>query len=371
MGNHARIHAVACAIGLLVAAAGARAEPLDPTLSRFVLDPNCNSFVDPGTGLAVTGRYNPNFPAPGGDGQCAPDQTSFTRLINEWAFIVAPNAMHSARTTGYGGFHFSLQGGYTKIASDSRHWTLGAQGDRDPSTGQASFTAQPPALVQHYSIVARKSFGFGLETALNLGFVPNSSIITGGADLRMALLEGFRTGVMGIFPDIAGGGSVRTITGTTEFQLTVAAFDVQISKPLTLASSSVLTPWLGYQHLWIFGNSGLVDLTPATDPLGLCGFAGPDVPGTPGADQSNGQPQCTSGTSNDFNNNVVFDEVRLKRHRLLFGLNYRYEIVSVGAQFITDLMSPSEAQPSSSAEKTQLAGVAKQWTLVLELGAHF
>ncbi|HEX2882212.1 MAG TPA: hypothetical protein VHO25_21980 [Polyangiaceae bacterium] len=371
MGIHARIHGLTAALGLLAAVEVAHAEPLDPTLSRFVLDSNCNSFIDPASGLPVTGRYNPNYPAPGGNGECTPRQELFTRLINDWAFIVAPNAMHSARTTGYGGFHFSLQGAYTKIANEQQHWTLGAQGDRDPSTGQASTNARPPALVQHYSIVARKSFGFGFETALNLGFVPSSSIITGGADARIALLEGFRTGILGIFPDIAGGGSVRTITGTTEFQLTVAAMDFQISKPLTIASSSVLTPWLGYQYLWIFGNSGLVDLTPATDPLGLCGFTGPDVPGTPGADQFNGQPQCAGGTSNDFNNNVVFDEVRLRRHRLMFGANYRYEIVSVGAQFITDLLSPFDAQKSGSAEKAHLAGVPKQWTLVLELGAHF
>jgi hypothetical protein len=370
LGIHARIHAVASALGLLAVVVGAHAEPLDPTLSRFVLDPACNTFVDPATGLPVTGRYNPNYPLPGGDGQCAPDQTSFTRLIDEWAFIIAPNAMHSARTTGYGGFHFSFQGAYTKIDSGSRHWTLGAQGDRDPSTGGASTVAHPPALVQHYSIVARKSFGFGFETSLNLGFVPNSSIITGGADGRLSLLEGFRTGVLGVLPDVAGGASVRTLTGTTEFQLTVVGMDFQISKPLTIASSSVITPWIGYQYLWIFGNSGLVDLTPATDPLGLCGFVGPDVPGTPGADSFNGQPQCANGTSNDFNNNVVFDEVRLRRHRLLFGANYRYEIVSVGAQFITDLMSPSEAQVNNSA-KAALAGSAKQWTLVLELGAHF
>jgi hypothetical protein len=357
----------------VTAVAGAHAEPLDPTLSRFVVDPTCHNIADPANpGQLLTGHYNPDYPVPNGNGECAPYQALFTRLINDWAFIVAPNAMHSARTTGYGGFHFSLQGAFTKIANDADHWTLGAQGDRDPSNDKASVRARPPAMVQHYSIVARKSFGFGFETALNLGFVPSSSIITGGADARLAILEGFRTGVLGILPDIAGGGSVRTLTGTTEFQLTVAAMDFQISKPLTLGSSSVLTPWLGYQYLWIFGNSGLVDLTPATDPLGQCGYLGPDVPGTPGASDFNGQPQCSSnGISNDFNNNVVFDEVRLQRQRLMIGANYRYELVSVGAQFITDLMSPAEAQKKNSSEKADLAGVPKQWSVVLELGAHF
>jgi len=382
LGIHARILAVASAIGSLTAALGAEAEPLDPTLSRFVVNTDPVQDCQRPAG-GVYGQYNPSYLRPGGDptqalGVCIPDHDQFTRLISEWAFIVAPNAMHTARTTGYGGFHFSLQGAYTKIDNESQYWMKGAQGDRDPSTGGASDTAHPPPLVSHYSIVARKSFGFGVETALNLGFVPSSSLITGGADLRMSILEGFRTGILGVLPDVAAGGSVRTVTGTTEFQLTVAGVDVQLSKPLTIASSSVLTPWIGYQHLWIFGNSGLIDLTPATDPLGMCGFLGPDIPGTPegppapgAAGIDNGQPVCSDGGSPlDFNNNVVFDEVRLKRHRLMFGLNYRYELVSVGGQFITDLMAPSEAQTSTKA-KTALRGSPRQWTMVVELGVHF
>ncbi len=81
----------------------------------------------------------------------------------------------------------------------------------------------------------------------------------------MSLLEGFRSGIPAILPEIAVGGSVRTITGTQEFQLTVAGVDAQISKPLPIGGAVVLTPYVGYQWIRIFGDSGLIDMTPNTD----------------------------------------------------------------------------------------------------------
>ena len=43
----------------------------------------------------------------------------------------------------------------------------------------------------------------------------NSNIASAGADIRMALFEGFRAGIPGYFPDLAAGGGVRTITRTS------------------------------------------------------------------------------------------------------------------------------------------------------------
>jgi hypothetical protein len=304
--------------------------------------------------------------------------------------------MHSARTTGFSGFHFTLEGTYTKIDDGADYWKLGSQGTRDPSTGGASiYNGSPPGIIQQYSVRIRKSFGFGLEVATTVGYVPSSTIFTGGADARMSLLEGFRTGFAGILPDVAVGAGVRTITGTPEFQLTTLGLDVQISKPLALASQSVLTPWIGYQYLWIFGDSGLIDTTPATDPVGFCQSTGPNVPGNPdpnpGAVKAfTGQPVCAGGSPTDFNNNVVFSRARLERQRMMFGLNYRYEMVTFGGEFITDIVSPGDAQAGSSStdvpvvnpqtkaitlakqsDSQILNGVPRQWTLVLELGAMF
>ena len=347
---------------------------MDLAIERLVANPQ--QCVD------ALGHYTPTVGANGMPVACRPDNVAFKRLVNQLGFALAPTAMHSARTTGFGGFNLSLEATYTKISNDADYWKRGTEGPVDPSTNQASvINSSPQALLQQYSLKLRKGFGFGLEVTGVVGFMPKTSIINGGADVRMALLEGFRTGVLGIFPDVAVGGGVRTITGTPELQLTTVGLDAQISKPLTIADQSVLTPWIGYQYLWIFGDSGLVDLTPGTSAIGYCNYAGSNVPGNPDPSQTykdtsgvhniyTGQPVCKSGGSpSDFNNNTVFDPVRVHRQRLMFGLNYRYEMVMAGAQFITDLLSPSDA--NSGANKTDLEGEARQWTLVLELGAMF
>ncbi len=363
----------AFALGLFVfgGARTAQADPLDPALERLVKNPSCRT---------QSGQYVPG--SVGADGTatfCAADNAAFARLINQWGFALAPTAMHSARTTGYGGFDLSLEANYTTISSNKDYWKNGTQGPTDPNTGQPSIVnSSPPSLLQNYSLKIRKGFGFGLEVAGVVGFVPQSSIISGGADVRLSLLEGFRTGVGGVLPDVAVGAGVRTITGTSEFQLTTMGLDGQISKPFPIAGQSVLTPWVGYQYLFIWGDSGLVDFTPATDAIQSCNYGGSSVPGNPDPTRTNaagqhiydGGPVCRGGQGYDFNNNTVFDPVRLRRHRLMFGTNYRYEMVKVGFQFIMDLVPPENAQYLET-EKGYLKGEDKQYSFVLELGAAF
>ena len=343
---------------------------MDPALERLVTNESCRS---------ASGVWNDAEP-PAASEACRPDHVSFKKLMSQYAFAFAPTAMRSARTTGYGGFHLSLEADYTSISSDASYWKLGTRGAVDPSNNASStYNGSPQSLLQLYSLKFRKGFGFGLELTGLVGFMPKTSIISGGADVRMSLLEGFRTGIGGILPDVSVGAGVRTITGTPQFQLTVAGLDVQISKPLPIQDSQVLTPYLGYQYLWIFADSGLIDLTPGTDALRYCNYAGQDAPGNtdPSAQPgdafnlpNSGQPVCNGGSPLDFNNNTVFKAARLERHRLIFGLNYRYEMVMIGGQFAIDAVPPEDAQ-NDAADQQALAGEDRQFTLSFEVGAMF
>jgi hypothetical protein len=378
----ARLLALTAGAVAFAAAAAANADSMDPALERFVVsDPGLDSCADQ-FGAALGPR-------------CVRDNAAFKRLINQWGFAFAPTAMHSARTTGYGGFHLSIEGQYTSIDSGADYWKRGTQGPHDSSTQAASVTNNsPPSWLQVYSMKLRKSFGFGLELMGTVGFMPKTSLIVGGADVRMSLLEGFREGIPGYLPDVAMGGGVRTITGTPEFQLTVAALDAQISKPLPIADSSIITPWVGYQYAWIWGDSGIIDLTPATNPISSCNYAGPNVPGNPDPSKPpgtyDGQPVCLGGSTDDFNNNVVFNPVRIERQRILIGLGYRYEMVMLGGEFITDLIPPQDAQVGgnktevpaayaggvvseykSVSDRDLLKDSKAQYTLVFELGVMF
>ena len=366
-----RVRLAAFVAATLVAcvSAVANAEPMDPALERLTLPDNNYPGGDCHPGGQWAGDASGAVASPA----CKPDNGAFKRLISQYAFALAPMAMHSARTTGYGGFHLSLQADYTSISSDKAYWKNGTRGSVDPSNNaSATSNGSPASWLQLYSLKFRKSFGFGLELTGIVGFMPKTSIVSGGADLRMSLLEGFRTGVGGMLPDLAIGGGVRTITGTPQVQLTVAALDAQISKPLPIQDSMVLTPYLGYQYLWIFGDSGLIDLTPGTDALRYCNYAGQHVPRGTGTVEPphTGQPICNGGSPLDFNNNVVFKPARLERHRLIFGLTHRYEMVMVGTQFLIDAIPPADAQ-NDSQDAADLKDESRQYTLSFQLGAMF
>lgn len=356
------------ALSLVALQSEARAEPMDPALERLVLNPSCHQLAHPSGTPAQLGSWNPVGGA-GAESRCLPDNAAFKRLVNQLGFALAPTAMHPAATTGYGGFELSLEGSFTSLDSDADYWKMGTRGDIDPNSNAASIrNNSPDSLAQTYYLKARKGFPFGFELTGLVGYMANTSFMIIGADVRLALLEGFRTGAMGYVPDLAVGGGVRTITGTPQLQLTVASVDTQISKPIALADASVLTPYAGYQFVRIFGDSGLIDTTPNTDPLGLCGYQGTNNPSTVGAREPyDGQPVCNGGTAQDFNNTFVFEEARLSRHRIIAGIQYRYEMLNVGAQYLTDLMTPS----SANGDDEELEGVPRQYTVSVQLGLIF
>jgi hypothetical protein len=369
-------------IASLGVAPQAIADSMDPALARLVVDERCRTdgqakLYDPTSGFV----------------RCEPDHMAFGKLVAELGTALAPLASHPARTTGFGGYRFGVQGAYTTIDSDAPFWRKGTQGGVDQSTGLASTqNIDPDSLLQLYSITLAKGFPFGVELGGGFGYLVNTEIISGGGDVRVAIFEGFREHVPGFFPDIGVGGGVRTITGTSELKLTVASFDAQISKPIFIAGTVTLHPHVGYQWIHIFGDSGLIDLTPNTDALELCGYQGENNPAV-GSPPYDGQPICT-GSSADFNNNVVFDAVRLSRHRINFGSSLRYQMMQFGVHVVTDVVSPLEVNTQLEKIKTVIRDpetgermeinkladdprtpendeIGTQWTVAFEVGAVF
>lgn len=370
----------------------ARADSMDPALARLTLDDNCRAgSADGGTGQ----YYNPAS----GFTRCRLNHAAFAKMVAQLGTAIAPLPTYAARTTGFGGYRFGVLGQYTTIDSGASYWQEGTQGPKDESTGQDSIrNADPDGVLQNYQVFLAKGFPFGLELGAGFGYLVNTEIISGGGDVRISLFEGFRSSIPGYFPDVGVGGSVRTITGTSELKLTVASFDAQLSKPIPIAGTVVVQPHVGYQFLYIFGDSGLIDLTPNTDPTSLCGYQGDNNPATPDPDKGgvfDGQPVCTNSSA-DFNNNVVFDKVRLARHRISFGSQLRYQMVQFGFHVATDVVKPGDVNegdtvveeavdPDDPSGNTRFTlnklqddprtpdndEVKNQWTFAFEIGAVF
>jgi hypothetical protein len=382
----------------------ARADIMDPALNRLVLvdasTPDCRTG-GPGGGV----YYNPLS----GYRRCSPDNVPWANLVAQYGAALAPSAMRAARTTGYGGFELALEADFTAIDNGADYWRRGTEGPQDPTTKNFSIVGDPDGVLQVYNLRIAKGLPFGFELIGNVGYVARTSIVVGGADVRWSLFEGFRTGIPAIFPELTVGGSVRTMTGTQQMQLTVVGVDGTLSKPFAVGGSVVFTPYLGYQYLRIFGDSGLIDLTPNTDAIAFCNSQGQNTPATPdpsktytdGSTYHDGQPVCgnaggSPANSADFNNNVVFSAVRMNRHRLGGGFNLRFQMVQFGMHFISDVVDVKDANKDQVCNQADCSGssepgwgpiwlsdaqrkgrptvdafpeVNRQWTLSISLGA--
>jgi hypothetical protein len=380
MGSHARalsrLVAAVAILASLFCSIRAQAQGMDPTPERLVLQPagygpgTCQAFAA-NPSLAPKGVPLSNF-------ACRPDNVAFKNLVSELGFALAPSTMHGARTVGFGGFVISAEASYTHINSNGvtpsnaqtgyaggvPYWQLGTQGSTDANGNYSTVDNSPDSLIGFYQLMVRKGLPLGFELDGSLGYVQNTSLWTLGADIRWAILEGFRTGPLGYLPDVAVGGGVRTVTGSSKMYLTTVGIDAELSKPFTLADSGVLTPYVGYQHLIIYGNSAVLDATPNVNALQQCGYQG--------RDPSTGAPECSNKAPNgadnnaDFNNNITFDGVTLNRERIFIGVTYRYELLYVGAQALFDaveLFSPSSVESDLNA--------SVQWTTSLQAGVFF
>lgn len=358
-------------LGVLGSRTARASDDMQPTPERLVNQPaglpageTCQSIAGNPNGVLAAGLRPQNL-------TCRPNNPAFANLVSDLGFAIAPTAFYPARTTGVAGFQVSLEASFTRINADRsvasptgnlQYWHQGSRGPQDPNTRQNSVVnGAPDGILQVYALKARKGLPLGFEIAGSLGYVANTPLWVGGGDIRWSMLEGFRTGVMGVLPDISVGAGVRTLTGSSRFYLTTVGIDARISKPFALADTSQLIPSVGFQRLIIFGDSNVIDSTPGVDAVAQCGFSGLD-PGT-------GSPTCRNKLSDgtdantDFGNNFTFDKVRIHRNRGLFAINYRYELVWLGSQLAVDLSDPSSENPT-------IVG-SRQWTLSLEGGVHF
>lgn len=340
--------------------------PMDPALSRLVVDPSCQAA---------------------GGGPCVPDRASYAKLVSQLGFALAAPSVHSARTHGLASFDVAALASLTSIESSADYWRRGSRGGAGAGENGA-----PEPFLQLYALELRKGFGFGLEAAASLGALPHTSLVAWGADVRLALLEGLRESWFEHLPDASVGLALRRGTGLGELRLGTLAVDARLSHPFVSPGAFSVTPWIGYQWLRIAGDTELVDLTPGVPALAQCGYAGSNLPGgvvgpeaasarpVSGAPDGtyDGAPTC-SGSGADLGSSASFGEVTVHRHRIVLGASLRRELLTVGAQLVTDLPNPDAAQPDAAvarslrcdASGTRCGAAPRQWTWVVRLGASF
>jgi hypothetical protein len=283
--------------GLLVAiflaltwATAAVANPMDITLSRFVTNTNC------GEGTATSPYCGDVL-----------DTEAYRNIARELGFGMAPFILAPPETLGYSGFYTGLAGQVTIIHNDEEYWKTGTE------------EMKPMSALFLSAVQARKGLPASFELGTTLGYMASTEQVVVGLDVKFSPFEGWRKKVGGAFPDMAVRGAVNQLIGEDELNLTMVGVDGMISWPITIMQQATLTPFGGYQHLFIITDSEVVDGTPARNFVTECG-----------------DPilnDCGGGDVTDSNNMLDFPRITIQMSRIVFGFRFIYEYLAITAQY--------------------------------------
>jgi len=237
----------------------------------------------------------------------------FENLMGDMGAALAPRFLGPASTTGALGFQIGLNLSFTNIDENGEHWKaamtpyddkgqpLGTNPDGTAARGADSYLTT-------WQVYARKGLPFSLEVGGTITGLAKSGLVGVGLELKWAALEGFRK-----LPEIAFRGAVSTFLGTEDYALLLAGGDVIISKDISIGGLFQLSPYLGYNMLYVHGSSNVVPLVARKDPNASYS-ASQDVPFV-------------------VDEQGVFDPANVFRHYIVMGVTVIATVVNCGFEF--------------------------------------
>jgi len=333
-----------------------------------------------------------------------PDNAAFRALMSEIGAVFAPNILQPSNTRGYGGFSFNAEFAWTQVnpkrlavdpvvdcSQFNTDGTCVSQGPGTPfwrAAGSVSDEAfakgnirnsaaaseirrldreLPPDFAPTVTIMARKGLWFpvpSFELGVGVRHLLGSRMWAPVAQAKLAIHEGFQSWPI---PAIAVRASGARVMGTTDFNLTVVGLDFSISKHFGVASTMNLTPYAGYQFLWIIADSEVVDATPAINPMQKSRKTLPNDPKR--------LNQCIAPDCNGYF--AFADQGNITRHRGFFGIRANFFVATLMLEysFFTSGAKSDEIYRASGANKlvplTVPDSAGWQHTIALSVGLDF
>jgi hypothetical protein len=158
---------------------------------------------------------------------------------------------------------------------------------------------------------------------------------------KISVHEGFQGWPL---PAFAVRGTGVRVVGSPDFNLSIAGIDFSISKHIGIASTWNLTPYVGYQLLWIVADSEVLDATPAVDAMDQT------------IKNAQGDPlQYNRCMVSDCNGNFTFaDQANITRHRVFFGAKINFYIASLLVEYSLFASGADSDEVFEKATKTKI-----------------
>src|SRR5215475_9064653 len=278
----------------------------------------------------------------------------FRARASQLGVVLAPHLLTPADTLGFAGFQFDADVSQTTIDSIQPYWRVLA-GTRDP--GGMNRIAHGAGVLRTVGMFAHKGLWFpvpSFELGAGAVHLVDSTIWAAQLYGKLAVHEGYHDLPI---PSVAIRGGVSRMMNQRELDLTVASFDVTVSKHVGIGGTWRLDPFAGWDLLIIIPRSQVIDATPDVDPL-------------------------APGNQMDVANNFVFkDQANITRQRFLAGAKLQYGVLqlTLEAQFAlagssvdnrpgtTMPCAPNSTTTSCDAKDT----AASQTTVSLSAGFDF
>jgi len=276
----------------------------------------------------------------------------FRALASELGVVMAPRLLTPADTLGFGGFQFTVDVQATSITNDASYWRV-LEGS--PNTG-ADGEVHGDRLMRTVGFFVRKGIWLPLpsfEIGMGAVHLTGSQMWAAQGYAKLALHEGYHDLPL---PSVAVRGAASRVMGTSQIDLTVASFDVTMSKDFGVRGTMTVSPYGGWNMLFILPRSEVIDKTPQID-----------VRDTPA----------------DITMNFAFkDQARITRHRFFGGVKLQYYVFELTLEAMITLPGSSvddragtdlacsdvdPLRPTTSCDATDVAGTQETYTASLGL----
>jgi len=200
---------------------------------------------------ALAGRYDVDLArlTSNAAGEFAPRNDDFRSLSSELGTLFAPRPMDPGDSLGLSGFSFSADVTVNTLGGDKPYWA----DTTDDSAGNVA-----PSL----QIMGRKGLYPGIELGAAATHLFDSRMWSMGGYFKLALHEGFHHLPI---PTIALRGTFARLLGAKDFSLTTGAITVTISHIFGVGKTYSLTPYLGYEALFVVSRSSPLSVPPDCD----------------------------------------------------------------------------------------------------------
>lgn len=175
---------------------------------------------------------------------------AFAGFAKELAAALTSTNLMPPGTLGHAGFSFTaeLSVAFLKGASTPT-------ADQFLLPTMADFADRGPLLLP--SLHIRKGLPFSFEVGARATWIDRSRMASVLGELRWAVNEGFA-----YLPDISLRGYAMRLFNTREFDLGAGGLDLGVGKRFAIGGMVTLTPYAGWNLVWVGASSTLVDFNP-------------------------------------------------------------------------------------------------------------